>query len=213
MRTSLKGQIALAVSEGVVVEPYLDSVSVWTIGIGHTLGAGAPDPRAFMNTGITIEQAMSIFATDLKKFEQLVLREVKVPLLQHEFDAIVHFVFNTGTLHTKNGKPSQLLTKLNAGDKVGAFSTGFHGWLKPKELKGRRDKERNMALNGSYGATLVPIYRTANNKPKFWKHIDGAKLLNSGTTPVPTPTPTPQPQQPVAKESFIAWLWRKLGFA
>ena len=46
MKMSDRGRAELAGHEGIVPGPYLDSVGVWTFGVGHTANAGAPDPRA-----------------------------------------------------------------------------------------------------------------------------------------------------------------------
>ena len=48
MKTSDAGLFALALHEGIVPAPYRDSVGVWTYGIGHTLGAGYPDPEKML---------------------------------------------------------------------------------------------------------------------------------------------------------------------
>lgn len=194
MKTSLEGRIALAVSEGVVVNPYLDSVGVWTVGIGHTKNAGPPDPVALKGKTLTIKEVMDIFEKDLAKFEERVNRLVKVPLAQHEFDALVHFDFNTGGLHR-----SKLLQNLNAGNKKEAWATGFHGWLKPKELKSRRDKERAMAQRGEYGSTKAPLYTAdAKGKTKYSGTIDiAAHMGGSSGSKVPTSTTTsPSAEKP-----------------
>lgn len=164
MKTSLNGKIALAVSEGVVVNPYKDSVGVWTVGIGHTKNAGGIDPAKYIGKTFSIQEIMDIFTKDLVKFENRVNSLVKVPLKQHEFDALVHFDFNTGGLHRSN-----LLKNLNAGNKTLAWSSGFHGWLKPAELLGRRNKERAMAQGKGYGSTIAPLY-TANSNGKLTRN-------------------------------------------
>jgi hypothetical protein len=91
MRTSDAGIFALALHEGIVPAPYLDSVNVWTYGIGHTAAAGAPDP-AQMPRGnpADLERALArvfeVFRADLPKYEAEVRAAVKVPLRQHEFE-------------------------------------------------------------------------------------------------------------------------------
>ena len=160
MKTSIEGRIALAVSEGLVDTAYLDSVGVWTLGIGHTTGAGKPNPKDYIGKKMSIPEIMDLFAIDLKKYEDIVNRNVKVPLLQREFDALVHFVYNIGE---PNFKKSKLLANLNAGNKQAAWESGFHGWLKPAELKGRRDKERGIAQKGLYGSKVAPLYTADKN--------------------------------------------------
>lgn len=162
MTTSSKGLMALIVTEGMVDTWYLDSVDVGTVGIGHTKAAGAPDPAALRGKKLTIERMLEIFAIDVKKYEDIVNRNVKVKLTQQQFDALVHFVYNIGE---GNFKKSKLLLWLNRGDYISAGERGFHGWLKPKGLKERRDKERAIFLKGLYGPFKAPLY-TANMEGK-----------------------------------------------
>ena len=176
MNTSAKGKIALAVSEGICDTAYLDSVGVWTIGIGHAETGPAPDPKDWIGKKMSFDEIMKLFAVDLVKYEQMITRNVKVALTQNEFDAMVHFVYNVGE---GNLKKSNLLKNLNAGNKKDAWQTGFHGWVKPPELKGRRDFERQIAQTGNYGGTLAPLY-TANTKGKLiitGKTVDLSKVI------------------------------------
>lgn len=212
MKLSTRGFIALAVSEGIVVYPYLDSVGVWTLGIGHTAAAGGIDPAKHIGKQYSVQEMIALFEKDIPKYEAVVNKEVKVPLAQHEFDALVHFVYNTGTLRTKNKNPSRLLSNLNKGNKFVAFNEGFHGWLKPASLRSRRDKERAMALRGVYGETSAPLYHVSkSNKPVLRGKYDLSYMLKQdNTSPIPPP-PTQVPElQP--RESFFTWLLRKLGW-
>ena len=47
---SRRGVLEIAGHEGIVLGPYRDSAGVWTYGVGHTAGAGAPDPSAMPRT-------------------------------------------------------------------------------------------------------------------------------------------------------------------
>src|SRR5690554_8022217 len=100
MKVSDRGLAFIAGHEGVVPYPYRDSVGVWTFGIGHTASAGAPNP-AGMTRGVErpLEEVFATFRRDIAKFEARVNAAVKVPLAQHEFDALVSFDFNTGGIH------------------------------------------------------------------------------------------------------------------
>lgn len=158
MKTSRQGKIALAASEAIVDTMYYDSVGVPTVGIGHTKAAGNPDPMALRGRKLTIERILEIFEQDLPDYEAIIHRNVKVELSQQQFDALVHFVYNIGE---GNFKKSNLLRNLNAGNYKAAGLTGFHGWLRPKSLKNRRDKERNIFLYGKYGESKAAYY-TAN---------------------------------------------------
>lgn len=204
MRTSLNGRLALAASEGVVNTAYKDSVGVWTLGIGHTIGAGQPDPKDYIGKELTIPQIMEIFERDLKLFEDGVSEAVRVPLMQYEFDALVHFAYNVGI---GGFKRSKLLKNLNAGKKKEAFQTGFHGWLKPAELKSRRDKERKMAQTGDYGSFVTMLY-TSNTSGKLLKKgtVDLRSEM-SKTAPKETLLDVKPPAEPVKQEGFLSMVW------
>ncbi len=170
MKTSDAGLFALALHEGIVPAPYLDSVNVWTWGIGHTAAAGNPDP-AKMPRGMpadldaAIKAAIDLFRRDLAKYEAAVSRAVKVPLTQHQFDALVSFHFNTGAI----GRAA-LTRRLNAGDYAGATS-GFMAWVKPASLKARREAERDLFLHGTYPGGTVPVWSANDAGRVVWKVV------------------------------------------
>jgi lysozyme len=173
MRTSIKGLVAIAKSEGIVPAPYLDPVGVWTFGIGHTAMSGAPDP-AKMERGMpddvdaAIRYAVSLFQKHIQKYEQEVARAVKVPLQQHEFDALVSFHFNTGAIFKASATDA-----LNRDDREDAarrltlYNKGrVNGQLVQLEgLVRRREEERRMFLFGDYPTEGITIWKVnANNK-------------------------------------------------
>jgi GH24 family phage-related lysozyme (muramidase) len=82
-----------------------------TIGYGHTNAAGSPHIVPGMR--MTEAEASQVLADDMEPCCQAVDRLVKVPLTQHQFDALSDAVFNfgAGTL-----RKSTLLKKLNAGN-------------------------------------------------------------------------------------------------
>ena len=84
-------------------------VGTLTIGYGHTDAAGYPKIKQGMR--ITKEQADEILADDIAPCEADVRRLVKVPLTQHQFDALVSFCFNCGA-----GNLKKLIVRLNQGD-------------------------------------------------------------------------------------------------
>ena len=161
MRVSDKGVVEIAEHEGIVPAPYRDSVGVITWGVGHTAAAGGLDPRE-MNSAMpegseltaAVDRAIMLFKDDLEKYEARVNEAIKVPLTQHEFDALVSFDFNTGGIYR-----AKLTKAINAGDKSGA---GFMGWLKPPEIRKRRTAEMNLFKTGDYDANgnTVPIWGT-----------------------------------------------------
>ncbi|MFN7608707.1 MAG: lysozyme, partial [Ralstonia sp.] len=92
MKTSAAGIALIKEHEGKRLKAYLCPAGVWTIGYGHTTGAGSPSVQKGMT--ITEAEADAIFARDIGAFERGVLRLVKVPLAQGQFDALVSFEFN-----------------------------------------------------------------------------------------------------------------------
>ncbi|MCA9340669.1 MAG: lysozyme, partial [Candidatus Saccharibacteria bacterium] len=146
MQVSRKGLAELASHEGVVPMPYKDSVGVWTFGVGHTRYAGDPNP-ANLPKGVAqkLSYVFEVFARDVQKYANDVSRALKVPVEQHEFDALVSFHYNTGAIAR-----ASLMTKLNAGDRAGA-ARAFMYWTKPKEITARRQKEMELFKYGRYG--------------------------------------------------------------
>lgn len=135
------GRASLARREGCRLVAYLDSVGVPTIGIGHTGRAGPP--VVAMGMTITQAEAAAIFTTDLAPFEAAVAGAVKVPLTQNQFDACVSLAFNIGAVGFAG---STVVHKLNAGD-IGGAADAFLMWVRPPELRLRRDGERIQFLN------------------------------------------------------------------
>jgi lysozyme len=140
MKTSASGRAAISKREGNILTAYRDSVSVLTIGVGHTSAAGPPIVTPGMK--ITAEQSDEILSRDLVSVENDVNSAVNVPLTQNQFDALVSFVFNIGGTAFRK---STLLKKLNAHDFAGAADQ-FLVWVKQKELTGRRKAERQQFL-------------------------------------------------------------------
>ena len=187
-RTSPQGIIEIASKEGIVPAPYWCSANVLTFGVGHTAAAGYPDParmpRDFPQTDADlrdgISNALNIFRDDLVKYESRVRRATEgVSLKQHQFDALVSWDINTGGAlwrNKKTRKPAQLIQQIHRGDFSG---DGFMGWLRPPELRGRRELEQALFRDGTYTANSVPIWRTNGNYRLAGIHsrMSGEELL------------------------------------
>lgn len=94
---------------------YLDSVGVWTIGVGHI---GTVNGKA-ITSGMIITPGKStgLLLSDLALVEAAINSNVKVPLTQNQYDALYSFVFNIGRTAFVN---STLLKKLNEKHYAGA---------------------------------------------------------------------------------------------
>jgi lysozyme len=160
MKPSNAAVVLAKSSEGLRLMAYPDPGTrgaPWTIGYGSTVGVKEGDV-------ITLDQAEARLDRDLLGAAAVVNRAVTVDLTQGQFDALTDFVFNVGPgrkadpskgdpgrdgfVVLKNGKPSTMLRKLNAGDYTGAAAE-FPKWTKAagRELPGlviRRAKERAM---------------------------------------------------------------------
>ncbi len=127
MNVGDKGLALIKEFEGCRLAAYLDSVNVPTIGYGHTSGVQIGD-------SCTQEEADAWLVEDCEEAEACVNGSVTVPLTQHEFDALVAFVFNLGC---GNFRKSTLLKKLLESDYDGA-ALEFRKWNKAggQELAG-----------------------------------------------------------------------------
>lgn len=111
--------------EGYRPTPYKDIAGKLTQGIGHLLLPGEDfgylDPT----------EAMALLAKDVQVAERAVLRLIKVPLTDRQFDALVSFTFNLGggalqrsTLRKKVNReehedvPAEFLKWCRAGGKI-----------------------------------------------------------------------------------------------
>ncbi len=103
--------------EGCRLEAYQDGCGIWTIGYGHT-------KNVYKGMVITEDQAIKLQESDIAIAEQCVSLNVKVPLTQDEFNALVDFTYNLGC---RNFRTSTMLTLLNKKDYIGAAAQ-FNRW-------------------------------------------------------------------------------------
>ena len=106
MQTSKTGIELLKHFEGCELKAYQDSVGVWTIGYGHTKGI-------YEGLEITQSEAEKMLQDELPEYEGYVTDKVVPMLQQHEYDALVCWVYNLGPTNLSS---STMLKKLNAGE-------------------------------------------------------------------------------------------------
>lgn len=163
MELSDDGLFFLARKEGIVPGPYLDTVGVWTYGIGHAETSGRdPNPRHMrrgMPTDLDAELSgvFKVFREDMEVFSQAVRQSVTAPMTQYEFDAAVSFHYNTGAI-----RKATWVKTWNAGDKDKAVRQ-IMNWSKPPEIIGRREQERELFRIGDYGQGKIPVYQVDEN--------------------------------------------------
>lgn len=98
MKTGQKGINLIKQFEGCRLEAYKCPAGVWTIGYGHTGGV-------YQGQKITQVQADAYLRADLEKYEKKVAQYSQYVWRQNEFDALVSFAFNIGSIDqlTANG--------------------------------------------------------------------------------------------------------------
>tara|TARA_Y100001938_G_scaffold73335_1_gene101598 strand:- start:552 stop:1013 length:462 start_codon:yes stop_codon:yes gene_type:complete len=106
MQLSKTGIELLKHFEGCELKAYQDSVGVWTIGYGHTKGI-------YEGLEITQSEAEKMLIDELPEYEGYISDKVVPMLQQHEFDALVCWVYNLGPTNLSS---STMLKKLNAGE-------------------------------------------------------------------------------------------------
>jgi len=134
----------VGVWEGFSATAYRCSANVWTIGYGTTKGVKSGDR-------ITRAEALLRLTEHLEEDARNVDREVGVPLLSYERDALISLVYNIGRAAFSR---STLLRLLNAGDKVDAAEQ-FLRWNRAggrvvMGLVKRRTAERSLFLFSDY---------------------------------------------------------------
>lgn len=149
MRVSPEGRKFIQSFEQCRLVAYPDGKGRYAIGWGHN------DPEVQPGMKISRTKAGMLFIEDLKEKEEAVVRLVKLPLLQHEFDALVSLVYNIGQGAFKD---SGLLKRLNNAERVAA-ADHFLRWNKQDdqvlaELVGRRAAEKKLFMGYDYATAM-----------------------------------------------------------
>ncbi|NVI07453.1 lysozyme [Paraburkholderia youngii] len=84
------------VADGFIVQVYDDGFGIPTVGFGHKV---LPQDNLRIGDVISVERARSFFDVNLLPVEEAINRELKVPLYQYEYDALVSVLFNSGPNH------------------------------------------------------------------------------------------------------------------
>lgn len=143
LKTSYKGAYFVAHQEACVLVPYQDGPHL-AIGFGHNGSDVLPEDV------ITFEKAASLLKSDLGMREKVVNNLLQVEVNQNQFDALISFAFNKGSL------VKQVIDQINLGHndeamaKMLSFNRNLAGQWK-LGLALRRQKEVNMFVQGDYG--------------------------------------------------------------
>ena len=150
---SQRGAGFIARFEGCVLHIYNDPTRNATIGVGHLIHLGpitGHEPPEFRH-GITRKRALELLMGDAGKAARSVRRLIKVPLNQHQLDALISFTFNCGE---GNLAASTLRRRLNRGE-YKAVPSELNKWVLSggKRLPGlirRRQAEGALFSQGKY---------------------------------------------------------------
>ena len=137
MKISEKGIEFIIKEEGEVLTAYICPAKVWTIGVGHT----GKDIKKGMK--ITKEESREFLKIDIKRFEDIVNKSIRLPLKQYEFDALLSFAFNVGEGAFSK---STLVRKINTKAPIVEIEKEFRKWVYAggkilPGLKARRERE------------------------------------------------------------------------
>ena len=146
MKISEKGLAMIESFEGCLLKASNKLDGVWTIGYGQTGRYYGKRVRKGMTTTKALAHAW-LRDHSIKTYENAVMKAVKVPINQNQFDALVSFAYNVGVGAMAG---STALRKLNQGDYTGAADaltmwTRCNGKVLPGLVR-RRKEERVLFL-------------------------------------------------------------------
>lgn len=107
---------------------------------------------------VTYEEAITFFKKDLKRFERVIDRHVKVPLAPHQYDALISFVFNIGATAFADSTALKLINKKAPIAEIGKAMKLFHKVREKNSTKlipsqgliNRREREFQIYSLGKY---------------------------------------------------------------
>lgn len=164
MKISQRGIDLIKQFEGCRLTAYKDPAGVWTIGYGHT-------ESVKQGMKITQEQAEELLKKDLAVYEAKVEKYSKYNWNQNQFDALVSFAYNIGSIDqlTSNGRRSiktisdKILEYKKAGGKT------LEGLVRRRKAeKELFDKavEGDSAQKGAEASISTPAKEKAEEKPQ-----------------------------------------------
>lgn len=200
MRLSSKGMIEIMSHEGICLEPYLDSVGVWTIGVGQTASDDI-DPKTMGK--ITLQQAIDLFKRKIKSYTDAV-DALHLDLTQYQYDALTSLCYNFG--------PGNL-RKLCNGRSVSEIGDAIMLYTKPPEIIGRRRKEQRLFKTGIYSNTngKVLVFPVVNNRPAYGNgyYLDARRYFDETKPATPPAKSAPAPSWISSIISILASIFKR----
>ncbi|QWY14120.1 lysozyme [Escherichia phage vB_EcoP_HC-25922] len=153
MSLSPAGMEFIMKHEGMRTKAYKDSAGIWTICVGATRDMNGYPVRQGLT--YSIEDCLALLDRDTQDSVRATQKNIRVPMLAHEFDAVTSFNFNVGGGALSASK----LRKVINGDVKGDVYSEFLRWDKitvkgvkqrSPGLHNRRVAEANLYTTGKY---------------------------------------------------------------
>lgn len=180
--------------EGLFLKAYYDPVGVLTIGYGHTnLSGVVPKVVPGMRLRDDAHATQILRDTLAAVYEPALRRLIKVQLAQHEWDAMVSWIYNLGET---NLRKSTLLKRINAG-RFDAVPAEIMKWTNAggrqfRGLVNRRRAEAGM-WRGLGVQACLPV-----------EGVTDTKVPRGDTVDAPAPEPVTDTDKVIEKVGFFA---------
>lgn len=202
-KLSTRGMIDIVSHEGICLEPYLDSVGVWTIGIGQTKSDDI-DPRTVGK--LTLQQAIDLFKRKIKQYTDAV-DALGLDLTQYQYDALTSLCYNFG--------PGNL-RQLCRNRSIPQIGQAIMLYTKPPEITERREKEQKLFTRGIYSNAngKILVFPVVNNHPRYRDGymVDVRPYFEDAPPSNDTQVPPPTVRRGSQGE-YVKLLQLKLGFS
>ncbi|TDN62569.1 lysozyme [Paraburkholderia sp. BL10I2N1] len=135
------------VIEGFILMAYRDNVGIPTVGCGHRI---LPSDHINVGDTISLERARNLKKKAIEQVEKRLNSDIKVPLYQYEYDALVSIVYNCGA----GDGAKEIIKKINSEhykempDYILHYRVGTN-----KGVGNRRVAESRLFKSGVYDAS------------------------------------------------------------
>ncbi|NJO58801.1 MAG: hypothetical protein HC836_10765 [Richelia sp. RM2_1_2] len=160
LTASFKGKLYIANFEKYIPYEYPDGIasnnSIRTlIGYGHIVTDTSNNAITLLEKGLTEEEAWALFEEDLKNIEKQLLRKFVVTPAQHQFEALLDFVYNRGL---NNPDVASAIRAFNEGRLIDIQSIMLgNAATNGGDLIERRQSNINLFYRGDYGNLITRL--------------------------------------------------------
>lgn len=151
--------------EAIVRQAYKDSVGVWTWSAGITSASGHSVER-YIGNPQPMQRCIEVYLWLLERYADDVREAFKGHKLNEaQFTAALSFHWNTGAI-----KRAAWVRHFKTGN-MAAARKGFMAWSKPREIIGRRQKERDLFFDGKWSGDgrVTEFTRITSRSTPDWK--------------------------------------------